>query len=175
MAGEASFTPTEADHIDACRLMFARSLRRVATWRGWMISVGFLGAFGALLSVGEPSTAGKIGLILGLAAWGAIAIPLCWGLNALLIPRRVRKLLGQQRIGLGEWRWRWDEEGFDNVSEESSLRVRWDQLHGFSEGKEMLLFYLNDLKVLFLAKNALKGSQLDDLKALLAVNEVPRR
>lgn len=175
MAGEARFTPTEADHIGACRLIFARSLRRASTWRGCLISAGFLGVCGAMLSVGEPTTSGKIALVLGLATWGAIAIPLCWGLNALMIPKKVRKLLRQQRIGLGEWRWRWDEGGFDNDSEQSFLRVRWDQLHGFAEGKAMLLFYLNDQKVLFLAKLALNPGQLDDLRATVGANAVPYR
>ena len=133
-----------------------------------------MGCLGFFVSFGETNLETKALTIAATFAWGAFCMLLCWGLSYLLLPRRVRRLLGQERLQHREYRWQWSETGLLNESANSHVRLRWDELAAWAVGRDYLLFYISEAKVLFVGKRAMTEEQVEHVMALAVERAVPR-
>ncbi|MBX9816306.1 MAG: hypothetical protein A4S12_09215 [Proteobacteria bacterium SG_bin5] len=174
MAVEVQWTPSDADHVAAARLIFGRALQRPRTWRMTAVIVLIYAGLAFLLS---SDIASPILRSLCVILWmlvGVVVGSLCVAINYFLLPYSVKRLRRQDKFDRGAWQWRWTDTGIENHNSQSSVTIAWDQLLAWVAGKDSLLFYISEVKILFVATHALTRDQIDAIAALAESHGVKR-
>ena len=174
MTIEVSWSPTEADHLVATRLIFARSLRRPRVWRGALIFSLIYAVIGLAFTSDTGWLWERMVVVVLMAALGVLVFMMCIAINYALLPYCVRRLLRQEKLDHSAWHWRWSDEGIGNANSQSTLNLRWDQLIGWAAGKRSLLFYISEAKILFVGTRVLTQDQIATITALAARHGVKR-
>lgn len=170
---EVSYDKSADDLIGTYRDYFATTVRKRGTRQAILFAV--LGA--VIVAAGSRSdltgTAGAawVGAGVGLV----LALPTCWAVSWLLLPRRARRLYDQQRTRDVHWTWRWSEAGLESETATGSNRYGWRELHGWHDGKRTLQFFLNEAHFLYIPRHRLSPAQADELRDLAEAAGVPRR
>lgn len=175
MSGDVTYTLTSDDYVVALKTAFGRSIRRWGALRGWLIVAAACGVIGGFSALGTVGVWGKLIIVCGFLAWGAIMIPLCWGFCYLLLPRQARRLFRQQRSLHSPWTYRWSETGLENEGETGLVRFKWGDLHAWTRGRKVFLFYANDALFYMLPLHALSEAEADELESLLERRGPKRR
>jgi hypothetical protein len=175
MAGQVSFTPTEADIVAGSRDWFRRMLMQPRIKGAFYVAVlagGLLGAAFAL-QAGEPSDralkAAALGALAGLLAIGAI-LTMRW----LLLPGQALRSFRQNRTTHSEYTYAWTDEGISWESAASSARIPWRDLYRWGEGRSAFLFAVSERGVHFVPHRALTETEAADLRDT-AVRHGPAR
>jgi hypothetical protein len=174
MPGTMTMERNEADLLATHRDWFWANLRR-----GWERRLlGYLGVIGLLIALGWALNRWVFdGLgwpLYGAAGGVVIAVPVCWTLYWLLLPKRTRRLFRQQRLADPRFTWRWSEAGLETEGANGNSRHAWDELHRWHPGKRSLMFFLHDAFVLYIPRHRLTPEQDAELQALAEAARVPR-
>jgi len=165
-----TFQPTEADFVRANRDWYLRTLMRPRTLFGVVLIGGTLAGLESLqgwIGHGVPG-------VLAAGVLGAGLTSLVYLGIYLLMPRRAGRLYRQQASLQRPLSFGWDETGLSVRSANGAGLVPWSELHRWSDGREMLLFYLNDQLFYFLPHRALTAVQIEDLRAMAAAHGIPK-
>lgn len=174
MTIEVSWSPTEADHLAATRLIFARSLRRPRVWWCALIVSLICAVIGLAFTSGIARFWERTAVVVLMATLGVSVFMLYVAVSYALLPYCVRRLLRQEKLDHSAWHWRWSDEGIGNANSQSTLNLRWDQLIGWAAGKRSLLFYISEAKILFVGTRVLTQDQIATITALAARHGVKR-
>ena len=166
MAGQVTFTPTEADVVAGTRDWYFRALRQPRMNAAIYIAAlagALLGAAFALQS-GAPANralrAAGVGALAGLLLIAVILIT-----RYLMLPGQARRSFRQNRTTHTAFTYAWTEEGISWTSEASSARIRWADLYRWGEGRSTFLFALSEHGMHFVPRRALSATEAADLRA----------
>ena len=164
MAGQVSFTPTEADIVAGTRDWCRRALRQ-PRMKGAVYGATFAGALlGAAFALqgGSPPDhalrAAGIGALAGLLLIGTVL-----ALRYALLPGQALRSFRQNRTALGEYRYAWTDEGISWESGAGSARILWRDLYRWGEGRSAFLFAVSERGVHFVPRRALSEAEAADL------------
>jgi hypothetical protein len=166
MAGQVTFTPTEADVVAGSRDWFHRALRQPRMKGAIYIAAlagALLGAAFALQSGAPPEHALRgagIGALAGLLLIGAIL-----AIRYAMLPGQALRSFRQNRSTHTAYTYAWTDEGISWESEASSARVRWPDLYRWGEGRSAFLFAVSERGVHFVPRRALSEAEAADLRA----------
>lgn len=175
MAGQVSFTPTEADVVAGARDWFRRMLmqpRMKAVIYGALLAGALLGAAFALQGGGPAEgalRAAALGALLGLLAIGTI-LAVRW----LLLPGQALRAFRQNKTVHAAVTYAWTDEGISWESEAASAGVAWRDLYRWGEGRSAFLFAVSERGVHFVPRRALGAAEAADLRAT-ALSHGPAR
>ena len=174
MTGSVTFTPSEADYVDAIRANFLCAMRRRRTLRPIVIIALVFAAIGAGLGlIDRSSPAWTAVYALGGLAYGAVLFALIYLTSYLLLPRRAGRLFRQQRSIQQSFEYRWSDAGLEWSSVQGNGRFPWNDLHGWRETKPTILIYMNDTLFQFLPQRVFTPEAADDLRATLERADLP--
>lgn len=176
MAGAARFQPSLEDYVSASRSNFLCQLRSGATWRRIAITylvIALLAAMAAGLIFGDWPIA-LLAVPLGSAA-GLLALPVCWGLAYLMMPRRCARLFAQQRTLHQLQEIGWDDSALRWQSPTTSLMMPWRDYHRWHETSKEFLLFLNEGLPQFIPHHAFEPEDAADLRKTLVEHGPPRR
>jgi len=174
MAAEVTFTPDADDYVAASRFHFRRQIRSARFWLR-MLVVAVVTALGVAAIFGVIEGDLWVGVAVGLGgmAGGAAALAACLGVNWLLMPRRARRLIAQDRSFHQSTRVAWDADGIAWESASGSFRAGWSDHHRVAGDEAVTLFYANDQLFRLLPARALDATGRADLRATLEVARPP--
>jgi hypothetical protein len=167
MAGQASWTPMAADFVAANRTNLRLALRRRRFLRTWVLFTIFSAGVGATVGWFGGRLYHAVGFCAAYAALGFTMLPLIYALAYVLAPRRVKRLVHQQRSATLEQTWSWsaDEVVLENV--QVITRMPWSDLFGWQDSGGMVLLYLNERSFFFLPDRAQSEQGAADLRATI--------
>ncbi len=166
MTGTVTFTPSEADYLDANRVIYTRSItNRRFLW---------LGIAGAVLSLGNVSFKLWLGDSLADAAQNS-AVMIAFAVMVLgirfLAPwttrRAVRNMITQNPKLITPLECHWDGQGISFASRSGTSTLEWRTLHKYTKTDDIFVFQPTDGTMLFIPRHALSSEQAVDL-ALVA-------
>jgi len=170
MAGEATFTPDADDYVAASRFHFRRQLRSRRFWvRMLLLALATAVAVGVVFGAIERDA--WLGAMVGAggAVGGAIGLAACLLVNSLLLPRRARRLIAQDK-GFGQpTRVAWDATGIAWEASNGSFRATWAEHHLVAADDRITLFYANEQLFRLLPARALDAEARADLAGTLEV------
>ena len=173
MAGEISFTPSPEDYLAANRDWFRAMLGRRRYWitLAGGFSIGFL--FGGVVALPNdaPEVVGS-GIVFGLGV--LFVVGLLTAISWAMLPRRTRRMYGQQKSLSRPWHYRWSEEALELNTIHAAVRVPWPDLYRWSDGRRALLFFNSEQTFYFIPLRVLTAEQADDLRSI-ASKGVERR
>jgi hypothetical protein len=97
------------------------------------------------------------GLILAFG--GVLFFGLLCGLSFLMLPRRARKLFGQQTTMHKPLRFAWSDDGFVQGSAFGDGTYSWTDLHRWSDGASAILLYHTEAMYFVVPRRALSDDQ----------------
>jgi len=169
-----TYTYTVDDFIAAQRLHAWQSYVSVKGLRAllilWAIYFGLAMLLTNLWPVSHPA-------ILAVAT-GAVTIAVAAGItgvNALLTPRRSRRLYQQQRALHEPFELRWSGESFELSSGSGSGRHPWNHFVKAVEDRHSLMLYQSDLLYNLVPKRVVDETSLASMRAALHGAGVPLR
>src|SRR5437868_10925447 len=136
MAGQVTFTPTEADIVAGSRDWFRRMLMQPRIKGACYVAIragGLLGAAFALQAAGPPERAlraAALGALVGLALFGGI-LAARWA----MLPGQALRAFRQNKTIHHPYTYAWTDEGISFESEAASARVAWRDLYRWGEGR----------------------------------------
>jgi len=161
-----SFQYLPEDFLDAWRLQMRHN--RIVRFSRWMPL--FLVAFSFLVSWAEIRDQGVLyGVLLNLPMMALAGLLL--GLNVLnnkvLLPRRARRFLAQQKSLQGEATISWDSEGMSFAIANGHTRVAWVDYVRWLEGDKLLLLFQSDHLFNALPKRLFNDGQAAEIRDYL--------
>jgi hypothetical protein len=168
MAGEARFTPSEQDAVDAGREGFRRFLRQPAQWQSLLWLGSALGLVGLALALSRTDSLSWLLWIcfyslLGLAFFLALVVLA----HLVTQARTARRLFRQDRGVHVEHVFRWTDEGLAFRSGTGEGRIAWDDLYRWSEGSRAFLFWTTERLSIYLPRRSLDAVLTEDLRNTL--------
>jgi hypothetical protein len=167
MAGQSSWTPMAADFVAANRTNLRLAFRRRRFLRTWALFTIFMAGAGAMVSWLDGELHHAVSLCAAYAALGFVMLPVIYALAYVLVPRRVKRLVRQQRSATLEQTWSWsaNEVALENV--QGITRMPWLDLFGWQDAGGMVLLYLNERSFFFLPDRAQSEHDAADLRATI--------
>ncbi len=174
MAGEISFTPSEADYLAANRDWFRRAIRqrRALIWMAGLVA--FSTAIGALGSILDGEGESPVFTALGFCMLALVLCGLCYFISYLMLPGRVRRIYRQQKSFGQPWRYAWSDKGLDFSSANGTAKLAWSDMYRWSDGPRTFLFFINEQMFYFIPFHLVSPEQSSDLRAT-ATKHGPRR
>jgi hypothetical protein len=173
MSGKTSYEFGYADYLAANRLHWnlgffgRRGLRMLLMiWAFYCVL--------ALVFGGRWDVPSIISAVLTTLAFTLVAAAGLIGLNALLLPRRARRIYDQQRSLKGIYETQWDAETVTVSSPSGALRYGWGDFVKWSENADILMLYQSDVMFNAFPKRALTPDALHQFKVALEQHGVPR-
>jgi hypothetical protein len=166
MAGQVTFTPTEADIVAGSKDWFRRMLaqpRIKGAWYAAVLAGGLLGAAFALQAGGPPERAVKaaaLGALVGLLLFGGI-LAIRWA----LLPGQALRAFRQNKTIHHPYTYCWTDEGISWESEAANARVAWRDLYRWGEGRSAFLFAVSERGIHFVPRRVLSEEDAADLRA----------
>ena len=161
-----SYTPSEADLIEANRLWFRRELRRGGNLLfffcgGWIFGLvgwhfGSDAGFDPLLAFGAGILVWLAGLFLILANMRR------------QIPKRVRREFAEQRALRDEVELSWSDDGLTATTAHGHSQFGWDEFRSWTENEAVFLLFHAERLFTVVPKRALSEDQVDELRRLLS-------
>jgi len=175
MAGQVTFTPTEADIVAGSRDWFRRMLmqpRIKGAFYVAMLAGALLGAAFALQAGGPPERAlraAALGALVGLLLFGGI-LAVRWA----MLPGQALRAFRQNKTIHKPCTYAWTDDELSFESETASARVAWRDLYRWGEGRSAFLFAVSERGIHFVPRRALSEAQAADLRAT-AMSHGPAR
>lgn len=172
MAGQVTFTLTEADIVAGSRDWYRRALRHPRTKGAFYVATlvgALLGAAFALQGGAPAPRAAAFGALAGLAS-----VTIFVAIRYATLPGQARRSFRQNRTSHQAFTYAWSDEGFSWVSETSTARIRWPDLYRWGEGRSAFLFAVSERGVHFVPRRALSEAEAADLLAT-AMSHGPAR
>lgn len=145
MAGETTYTATEADSIGAHRDWWRGAVFRRKTAIRYLLIGTIAFAVGAVgLAWDEPDYRIRLLVGAGYALVMLIVLGSCLALGYILLPRRVRRLYRQTPTSGQEWTFTWSDQALSHSASNGSGRFAWSDYHHWRMGRDAFQFYLND-------------------------------
>ena len=169
MAGEARFTPSEGDAVDAGRDSFRRFLRQPAQWHTLFWLGAAIGSVGLALTLSRSQSLTWLlwiffSLLLGLAFLLALVVLAHLATQA----RTARRLFRQDKGMHAEQVFRWTDESLAFCSDAGEGRILWRDLYRWSEGRHVILFWTTERLCIYLPRRSLDAVLTEDLRLTLA-------
>lgn len=169
MEDEVTFRPNEGQSVAATRDRFLDVLR---SRRTAVMMLGMTGISSALFAdIAWSEGASPHRLAVGIAEgalYGAGAMVVMWALSFAILPYRARRLFRQQRVGQGDYRWRWSREGIGLLTPNGEVRYAWSEIHRIVRGRSAFLLFFNDHHYLALPLEVLDAQQQRSFAAAAA-------
>lgn len=166
MAGQVTFTPTEADVVAGTRDWFLRALRQPRMKGAIYVAAlagALLGAAFALQSAAPPAHALRGGGIGALA--GLLLIAVILAARWAMLPGQVLRVFRQNKTIRHPYTYHWTDEGISFESETANAHVAWRDLYRWGEGRSAFLFAVSERGVHFVPRRALSEAEAADLRA----------
>jgi hypothetical protein len=168
MAGEVTFTPTEADVVAGAKDWFRRMLMQPRIKGTFYVSTlvgGLLGAAFALQAgkTGDAALrAAALGAVVGLGLFGGI-LAMRW----IMLPGQALRAFRQNKTVHHPYTYHWTDEGLRWESENANARVAWHDLYRWGEGRSAFLFAVSERGVHYVPRRVLSEADAADLRATL--------
>jgi hypothetical protein len=168
MAGEARFSPSEEDAVDAGRDSFRRFLRQPAQWQALLWLGGAIGLVGLALAVSRShALQGPLRICFYILIGLGVALALIVLAYLTTRARTSRRLFHQDKGVHGEHVFRWTDEGLAFRSDAGKGRIAWGDLHRWSEGRRVILFWTTEQLCIYLPRRSLDAVLAEDLRRTL--------
>lgn len=178
MAGEVTFSASEADNIGAQRdwwrsVVFRRSTGiRYAAIAGvaFILFAGFGGWSLAWPNNYRPYLAWGV----GGALYVMLVYGLCPGGGYLRLPRRAARLFRQAKMAGQQWTVSWDDEGLSYIAPNGTGRYHWVDFDHWREGRHATLCFVTDNSFIYIPHRVLNIGQREDITESLSRSELRR-
>lgn len=166
-----NYTISEQDYLAGSRLFARRAYLRPAaliTLAGtWLLYVVF-----AIAVSGGGWRNLSVSVAIATAVVIAVAAGIV-GLNALILPRRVRKLHRQHRQLQLPQQAEWDDGVIRFTNSQGDVRIPWGDFAKWDQNPAVLMLYANDQLFYPIPRRALPDEARADMAAALAAHGVP--
>jgi hypothetical protein len=178
VAGEVTFTLTEADYVAANRdwLRGVVLRRRTLVRYSIILAVCFLiGVLGAGLYWNQPGWSDRLIGGLAMIAYIILLIGVIIGSSYLLMPRRAGRLFRQQTAMQKPLGIAWSEDGLIYRSANGAGTYVWSDFHRWSDARSAILIYHTDNLFYIVPHYAIDAAQRAEIVNLLTRFGPPRR
>jgi YcxB-like protein len=168
----------EQNYLEANRLHFWSNVRSLKGLRSlaWLFGIYFVLGLIVIILDEVAINGGEILRISVIALAGGVAVLLfCYAFGYVMLPRRTRKLLAQQKLLHEDLHYDVTDEILNVTSPLSTTKLPYDRAHKWAEDSRVFLIYLSDNSFLYIPLESTKVSAINMIRASLVAAGISGR